>query len=163
MGGAVVVGEFPIGIELQGEPVGHFLQLIGPQFGGFLGQEDFGAGDRVGVDVLGQFFEEFLDRAQVFEVEQSGVPGFGGGGQRRRQVLSGEGGSGLQLPGVAQAPAGLGGGDPHNVGDHFGCRPAQGRVAAAVDRTDKVQGGGGRAPADGLQPVEGFQTPPDRK
>jgi hypothetical protein len=66
------------------------------------------------------------------------------------------------LCGVADAAAGFGGGDAHDVGEDFGDRPAQGRVAAAIDETEEVKCGGCGAAADGFQPVERFQAFSDR-
>ena len=63
LGGAVVLGECSIGVERGGQAVGDFRQLVGAQFGGFLGQERFGLLDLGGVDVLGQVADEVLDGA----------------------------------------------------------------------------------------------------
>ena len=78
MCGAVVVGEGAVGVEVDGEPVGYFFQLVGSQHGGFLGEEGLGFVHRGRVNVVGEVFEEFLDGAQMLYVEQAGVPGLGG-------------------------------------------------------------------------------------
>ena len=67
--GAVFVGEFAVGVDQQGTPVGCGFQLVGAQFGGLLGQEAFGVFGGVGWRGVGQVAEEGLDHAQVLPVE----------------------------------------------------------------------------------------------
>ena len=82
LGGAVLIGERAVGVEGAGQPVGDFLQLVGAQFGGFLGQERLGFLDLGGVDVLGQVADEVLDGAQVLDVEQAGCQALAVAGSR---------------------------------------------------------------------------------
>ena len=100
LAGAVGVGEFAVGVDQDRGALGGFVELVGAQLGGLVGQEFFGVLDDGGGSVGGQVADERLDDAQVLGVEHAFAPLLGGGGQFGGQFLAGEGDPRGELCGV---------------------------------------------------------------
>lgn len=93
LAGAVLVAEYPVWIELDGQSVGEPGQLVGTQQPGMLGEKRFGLLPLRRRDVQRQVGQEALDDAHVFAVEIAGSPGLRRGRLVRRQRFTGEGGA----------------------------------------------------------------------
>ena len=160
---ALLVTEFAVRIEPDGQLVGHLLQLVGPQLGGLLGQEGLSLLHLAERQVLGQVADERLDGAQVLAVEQPRIPRLGRRRQLRRHLLPGERGARLQLGGVPQPPARLGQTDPQHVGDDLVPDAAEFALVAASHRRHHVVGARDGATPGALEAVQGVEHLPRRQ
>jgi hypothetical protein len=69
LAGAIGVGEVAVGVDQHRGAVGGFVQLVGAQLGGLLGQRGFGVLDDSDRGVAGQVVHEGLNDPQVLGVE----------------------------------------------------------------------------------------------
>ena len=92
----------------------------------------------------------------MLSVEQSRVPGLGGGGEVGWQRLSGQCGSRLELLGIPGAPSRLADGGAHDVGHHFVRHPAECLLVAMLDDRRHVVGTGRHPAADSFDPSKHF-------
>jgi hypothetical protein len=73
--GPILIGKRAIGVQMQGQPVGDLLQLIGAQHRRLLSKCAFGFLHLHRRHMLGQVAEELLDHPQMLGVELPGMPG----------------------------------------------------------------------------------------
>ncbi len=136
--GAVVIAEGAVGVEAVHQPLSQFGQLVGAELGGQPGQMDFGFASGLAVDVGGQVAKEVADHPHLRLADMACTLSGRGGGQLRCHRFTGQGAALPELGGIADAPAGLGAGDPQPGGQRRGQLPAQlllaGLLADLVDQ-----------------------------
>ncbi|CAN1551446.1 hypothetical protein MCEMAEM6B_02225 [Mycobacteriaceae bacterium] len=153
--GPVLIGEHPVGVDGDSQPIGEHLQLIGTQHRGLLGQQGLAALGHPHCDVVGQLPQELLNRAQMLRIQYPGRPGGRGGRQRRRQRLPRQTPARRQLFGIALPTAGLAAADPQHIGHHHRHRRPQLRRIQTMDHRVRDSA---LTTSAGLQPIQ--QTHP---
>ena len=125
LAGPILIREHPIGVDGDGQPIRHHLQLIRTQQRSLLGQQRLAVLGHSGTNVIGQLPHELLNRPQMLGIQHSGRPGGRGGRQHRRQQLSAQAGPRRQLLGITHPTARLTATDPQHIGHHHRHRRPQ--------------------------------------
>ena len=120
----VLLGECPIRVQMQRQPLGHLLELIGPQVLRMFGQRPLCLLHLDSADMFGQLVKEPLDDPHMLTVEMTGMPGLRGGRQQGCELLTGQCGAWRQLLGIANPPPRCGTTDPQHIGQYVRNRRA---------------------------------------
>jgi hypothetical protein len=123
--GPVDVGEISVRVEIGGQPLSQFDQVVGATLACQLGQVGFGLLAGTDIDAARQLLEESPDHLHMAGTDGALALSGGGRVQQRRQGFSTDCAARTQISGLGHSSAGFGAGDVQPVGQRVGQPAAQ--------------------------------------